>query len=242
MAPSSPTVWALQMRASLWINPPDLSLTPSKIFERRTTDSVYRRTSLCWWQWGLCWLWHDRKRNQKQTNVGVVFFCLAREQWHTICLYPYCWQEQPLAPVWWPPLFSPAHSFPSPLFLLRCLSIYVITTVSSYYMGKMRVAVICLTHPLVCVHRLIYSLSLLYAEDVTNIARGEGIYLCDEMLNMVCAIVFCQQQLIQTQHPNRTNYIVILPPNTHTHIRPLLFPPPLPTLPPLIITVHYCWA
>lgn len=53
----------------------------------------------------FCWLWHDRERNQEQTNADVVFFCLAREQWHTICLYPQCWQEQPPAPlVWWPPL------------------------------------------------------------------------------------------------------------------------------------------
>lgn len=53
----------------------------------------------------FCWLWHDRDKNQKQTNVDVVFCWLTREQCNTICLYPRCWQEQSTPPLrWWLPL------------------------------------------------------------------------------------------------------------------------------------------
>lgn len=35
--------------------------------------------------------------------MDAVFFCLVGEQQHIICLYPYCWQEQPPAPLAWSP-------------------------------------------------------------------------------------------------------------------------------------------
>lgn len=59
--------------------------------------------------------------------------------------------------------------------------------------------------------------------------------LCDEMLNMVTAILICQQQPIQAQH-QCTQEIVFLHLLAHTHTDSL----PQLTCPPLIITVQRC--
>lgn len=122
-------------------------------------------------------------------NANVVFFCLAGEQWHTICLYPYCWQEQPPAPPVTTVSVCLCFSCSlSPLIFISFFSnVFQFLSFNYYSVVQLRAAALCLTHISLCV-----PLNIDYIGYTIQI----GVECRVNLLNVVTAILVWQQQLI----------------------------------------------
>lgn len=108
----------------------------------------------------------------------VVFFCLAGEQRHTICLYPYCWQQQPPAPSCdrrlfiLLPLFT--HASRSSLSFLICFNLSDCYSAVALRGKSESGCNLSSSH--------INVRAEAYIQDIlANNAQGELMFLCDEM-------------------------------------------------------------
>ncbi len=191
---------------SVWLSPTEwgvLTVRPSVCVRVCVQWSVFP----CLWQWGFCWLQHDRERERERTKADVVFFCLAREPWHSICLYPSCWQQQPPAPC-------VTTTSACSLFLFLFWFSFSAPDQYSEFISHEKNKSSCM-----CTH---VSEVCLGSCDGANNATGEEMFLCDQMLHTVSAVWLCQHQPIKKQlwHAQGSTSIVISLPFltlTHTH-------------------------